>query len=102
MNNESVIGLTILVVALVILIVVAVEYGRRHDHVRRTHLVGPYCAHTRWGCCPDGSTVKEDPRGTNCVGGRHLIGGCAGTRWGCCPGSHIARANRRGTNCPVY
>lgn len=24
------------------------------------------CAGTRWGCCPDGYTARNDPFGTNC------------------------------------
>ncbi len=28
------------------------------------------CLGSRWGCCPDRITTKEDPNGTNCVNGR--------------------------------
>jgi len=66
-----------------------------HPHHRR--IIGG-CRGTRFGCCPDRETAKEDPEGTNCYPKR-LIGGCAGTRHGCCPNGRTARANRRGSNC---
>ena len=65
---------------------------------KRRHLIGG-CSGTRFGCCPDGYTAKNNHRGSNCDTRRHLIGGCSGTRYGCCPDGYTAKNNHRGSNC---
>jgi hypothetical protein len=81
-NNVIALVAILLLVSLVVLFVIVAEgrNNRRYHHGRRrfrphhwfpwrravqTHLVKPYCAHTRWGCCPDGRP-KNDSWGTNC------------------------------------
>jgi len=101
------------IVILLLVILVIIEAVPRHDvspsppvppptPPSPPHIIGG-CAGTRWGCCPDGSTPRADPLGTNCGQpwrpwhrrhrrrpwrpvrpAHHMIGGCAGTRWGCC------------------
>ena len=62
--------------------------GRHHHHHR-----GWGCRDSRWGCCPDGITTKQDQWGSNCSGGhrrdrryggdrdRHGCIKSAGYRW---------------------
>ena len=48
------------------------------------------CAGTRFGCCDDGETAKNNSHGSNCPSSprphhhKDIVGGCAGTKYGCC------------------
>ena len=52
------------------------------------------CEGTIYGCCSDYTTPKKDPQGSNCP-----IGGCAGTKFGCCPDNSTPKLNLQGSNC---
>lgn len=114
------------IVILLLVILVIIEAVPRHDvspspmptpmptPPSPPHILGG-CEGTRWGCCPDGSTPRADPLGTNCGQSwrpwhrrhrrrpwrpvqpvrpaHHLIGGCAGTRWGCCSDGTTPKRN---------
>ena len=55
------------------------------------------CAGTRYGCCPNSTTPKYNPQGTNCS----IKGGCEGTIYGCCSDYVTPKKNPQGTNCPI-
>ena len=62
MNNLSIL-ITILIILLLILISLFV-YAIFMPH----YTIQPAgCISTRWGCCSDGMTAKEDQMGTNCA-----------------------------------
>ena len=86
------------------------ERGRERERNRRYN---PYpdiggCGGTRYGCCDDLYTPREDWHGTNCSDYKPKptpptptpIGTCATSQYGCCPGGMIAK-NKDGTNCIV-
>ena len=76
------------------------------------------CAGTRYGCCPDNTTAKQDAYGGNCYYHPPLppnpyppnpyppnpypVGGCGGTIYGCCPDKVTAKHDAYGSNCPSY
>ena len=55
----------------------------------------PQCNYSKYGCCPDGITVKYDSKGTNC----NIKGGCEGTIYGCCPDQLTPKRDEQGMNC---
>lgn len=92
--------LNIVIIILVILIII-VLFVIMYQNLDRRHYRRRYggCKGTRWGCCPDGMTVRDDSEGTNCVSS---VGGCKGTRYGCCPHSNEARRDQWGSNCYTF
>lgn len=64
--------LVIVLVAIVVFLMLALFLVRRehqpnrpHPPHRRYHIIGG-CSGTRWGCCENGFTPKDNRRGTNC------------------------------------
>lgn len=88
--------LNIVIIILVILIIIVLFVIMYQNLGRRHYRRYGGCKGTRWGCCPDGKTAREDSDGTNCVS---VIGGCKGTRYGCCPHSNESRRDPWGSNC---
>jgi len=76
------------------------EWWREHERKNNNNVVGG-CAGTRYGCCYDGETAKQDYHGSNCPPHPHHkdIGGCAGTQWGCCDDGKTEKTDTNGTNC---
>ena len=59
--------LVILIILLVILIIVILFAQYQYmTQISPSFVVGG-CMNTRWGCCGDGLTTKEDQDGTNCI-----------------------------------
>ncbi|XP_062293488.1 papilin b, proteoglycan-like sulfated glycoprotein [Scomber scombrus] len=63
----------------------------------RPQVIGPHCAQSLYGCCPDGHTSATGPRNEGC-----LHEDCVRTRYGCCldgvtPAQGFGRAG-----CPGY
>ncbi|KAI4875587.1 hypothetical protein NFI96_025460 [Prochilodus magdalenae] len=61
-----------------------VPYGHGEPSVHRpyepyTPVVGPHCAQSYYGCCPDGHTAATGPRGEGCA-----PDDCIRSRYGCC------------------
>jgi len=97
------------------------DYERERERIRRererererNRRYNPYpdiggCGGTRYGCCDDLYTPREDWHGTNCSDYKPKptpptptpIVTCATSQYGCCPGGIIAK-NKDGTNCIV-
>lgn len=47
-------------------------------HTHSEPSVGPHCAQSYYGCCPDGHTAASGPRGEGCADD------CVRSRYGCC------------------
>ncbi len=56
------------------------------------------CSLTRYGCCPDGNTSKNNKWGTNCP---TPLMDCKKTKYGCCPDGVNYKQNKNGDNCPI-
>ncbi|XP_034436131.1 papilin b, proteoglycan-like sulfated glycoprotein isoform X2 [Hippoglossus hippoglossus] len=60
-------------------------------------VVGPHCAQSSYGCCPDGHTSATGPRNQGCT-----QDDCIGSRYGCCLDG-VTRAQGFGrAGCPEY
>ena len=67
------IGLLVTLIAVVVflLLVIVIVRPRHHPphhhppHHHPYHIIGG-CKGTRWGCCENGFTPKDNRRGTNC------------------------------------
>lgn len=55
------------------------------------------CDDTRYGCCPDYKTPRNDVLGNNCM--TNTISSCNQTRYGCCPDSITPKYDEEGSNC---
>ena len=62
-------NILLLVIFLLLLILIAIVLIAQYQYmIQKTTVVQPAgCLGTRWGCCTDGITVKEDEDGTNCA-----------------------------------
>ena len=106
--DDSAIIFGIVLITFVLLIIFYILLNKNNNNQRRHNRWYGGCDGTRYGCCPDGVTVKEDQWGSNCVPRqRHhhhdqdYVGGCRGTRYGCCPDG-VTASNSDGSNCREY
>ncbi|XP_041950160.1 papilin-like [Alosa sapidissima] len=60
-------------------------------------VVGPHCAQSYYGCCPDGHTEASGPRGEGCP-----QDDCVRTRFGCCLDGVTAAQGFGYAGCPDY
>ncbi|XP_062267716.1 papilin b, proteoglycan-like sulfated glycoprotein isoform X2 [Platichthys flesus] len=66
-------------------------------HELNPSVVGPHCAQSSYGCCPDGHTSATGPRNQGCT-----QDDCVRTRYGCCLDG-VTRAQGFGrAGCPEY
>ena len=70
----------------------------RKHHTDRHHLIGG-CRGTRFGCCPDGKTTRNQS-GSTCSTKTKLM--CSESKFGCCPDGVTARRDKNGSNCDGY
>lgn len=106
--DDSAIIFGIVLITFVLLIIFYILLNKNNNNQRRHNRWYGGCDGTRYGCCPDGVTVKEDQWGSNCVPSHHhhhhdqdYVGGCRGTRYGCCPDG-VTASNSDGSNCREY
>ncbi|XP_031731331.1 papilin b, proteoglycan-like sulfated glycoprotein [Anarrhichthys ocellatus] len=71
--------------------------SRPQTNIAYPPVIGPYCAQSLYGCCPDGHTSATGPRNVGCS-----QDDCIRTRYGCCldgvtPAQGFGRAG-----CPEY
>ncbi|XP_072515995.1 papilin b, proteoglycan-like sulfated glycoprotein [Salminus brasiliensis] len=59
-------------------------------------VVGPHCAQSYYGCCPDGHTAASGPRGEGCADD------CIRSRYGCCLDGVTAAQGFARAGCPEY
>lgn len=69
--NNIIIGLLFLLVFILIAIIIIAQFLEHKSYRRSMEIAG--CKSTRWGCCEDGITTREDPWGSNCPSERHVI-----------------------------
>ncbi|CAB1340540.1 unnamed protein product [Coregonus sp. 'balchen'] len=62
-----------------------------------TAVVGPYCAQSYYGCCPDGHTSAGGHRGEGCS-----ADDCVRTRYGCCLDGVTPAQGHGRAGCPDY
>ena len=66
MNNNLVTAVFILIIVIMLVSIFA-YYESSHGQVSEENNPSIYgCAQSRWGCCPDWLTYKQDPWGSNC------------------------------------
>ncbi|XP_076872249.1 papilin b, proteoglycan-like sulfated glycoprotein isoform X1 [Brachyhypopomus gauderio] len=58
-------------------------------------VIGPHCAQSRFGCCPDGHASASGPRGEGCGGDV-----CSRSRFGCCMDGVTPAQGVRRAGCP--
>ena len=58
---------------------------------------GPYCLRTAYGCCKDGTTVKN-AAGNNCVPDESNVA-CKSSKYGCCLDRVTPSIDENGSNC---
>ncbi len=47
------------------------------------------CTDSQYGCCPDGETPKNNPKGDNCI--TYSKNECINSKYGCCTGTNIPK-----------
>ncbi|XP_028858336.1 papilin-like isoform X1 [Denticeps clupeoides] len=62
-----------------------------------TPVIGPHCAQSRFGCCPDGHTSASGPGGLGCQ-----PDDCVRTRYGCCLDGVTAAQGFGRAGCPDF
>ncbi|XP_030626706.1 papilin b, proteoglycan-like sulfated glycoprotein [Chanos chanos] len=78
------------------------DHSDRRPHVTHatydpyTPVIGPHCAQSYYGCCPDGHTSATGPHGEGCVQD------CVRTRFGCCLDGVTAALGFGRAGCPDY
>jgi hypothetical protein len=64
----------IIIFFLLLLVLIVILYFIKERQDKKLKHNNPFfsdtCEGTRWGCCPDGITVRQDNRGTNCFAPR--------------------------------
>ncbi|KAL7888781.1 hypothetical protein AOLI_G00037550 [Acnodon oligacanthus] len=60
-------------------------------------VVGPHCAQSYYGCCPDGHTAATGPRGEGCA-----PDDCVRSRYGCCLDGVTPAQGYGRAGCPDY